>query len=151
MRKMVLLGLAAALALSGCSATPKSEAKSPTFDTTGSVSVPSGAWDSRYAGQPCDGFRGISDRPIDGNYDDIGPGTQVVVKNESGKTISVTMLDAGTITEPGTGTTLVCTSSFTLTGLPDSKFYSIHVGGPMRSDVQFTKSEMKAGPAMSAG
>ena len=108
--------------------------------------MPSGAWDSRYTGTACDGFRGLSDRKIEGNYDDVAPGAQVVVKDESGKTIAVTTLDAGTIAQSSAGDTMVCRSTFALKGLPVADFYSIHIGDSTRSDAQFTKSDMRAGP-----
>ena len=145
---VLALALALALALSGCAATPKAELA---FDATGAITVPSGAWDSRYVGSACDGFRGIVDRPIGGDYSDIATGVQVVVKNEAGKTIAVGKLDVGNITDPRELHKMTCTSSFTLTGLLAAKFYSVHVGNSSREDVQFSKAEMKAGPSITLG
>jgi hypothetical protein len=150
MRKVILLGLVLTVALSGCSATTTSANGPSTFKTTGSISVPSGA-DPRYVGTPCSGFRGVDDQPIAGNYSDIKTGAQVVVKDGSGKTIALSTLDAGTLAQASGSATLVCRSSFALKGLPNAKFYSIHIGNSTRSDVQFTESEMKAGPAISLG
>ena len=144
MQKLGAVALALVLALSGC-ASASSAGDSGFFEATGTVSVPSGA-DARYLNQPCDSFRGVSDRPVGGNFDDVTKGAQVVVKDESGTTIGVTALEAGTLTADGES--LACSYPFSVAGLPDAEFYAVHVGGSNRQDLQFTKSEMVAGPAI---
>jgi hypothetical protein len=111
------------------------------------VTVPSGA-DARYEGQPCDDFRGVSDRPVEG-FDDLATGAQVVVKDASGTVIATSELESGVLV--AAGDSLGCEYSFTLTDLPDGSFYGIHVGDSTRSDVQFGKAEMQAGPTISLG
>lgn len=150
MRKIGFVLLAfASLGLAACSSTAVSDAPSGLFDTSGSISVPSGA-DSRYEGQPCDSFRGVDDRPVEGNFDAIVSGAQVVVTDESGKTIGVSTLKAGELVMGESGATLDCRFPFELSDLPDAEFYGIQVGGSA-GDVQFTKSAMEAGPTISLG
>lgn len=149
MRKIGFILLAVtSLALPACSSTVESDA-SGSLDTSGSISVPTGA-DSRYEGQPCDSFRGVSDRPVEGNFDHIEAGAQVVVTDASGTTIGVSTLQAGELVMAKSGDALDCVFPFALNDLPDGEFYGIEVGGT-GGVVQFTKSEMKAGPTISLG
>ncbi len=127
------------LALSAC-------APSGWFDAVGSVTVPTGA-DARYVGLPCDDFRGVDDAPIDGDFSDIGEGTQIVIEDQSGETIALGALEAGTLVDGG-GDTLLCSYPFTLTKVPETAFYSILVGDGSRGGVQFTQEQMQNGPAI---
>ena len=150
MRKFAFVLLAiTSLALTACSSTAESDASSESLDTSGSISVPTGA-DSRYEGQPCDSFRGVSDRPVEGNFDHIVAGAQVVVTDASGTTIGVSTLQAGELVMAKSGDALDCLFPFDLSDLPDAEFYGVEVGGT-GGGVQFTKSEMQAGPSISLG
>lgn len=139
MRGIVIVGLLV-LTLSGCAtATPS------TFSTTGAITVPSGA-DERYDGQPCDSFRGVSDKKLSQDFSDIAAGAQVIVKDESGATVAISTLEPGTLVKDPSGEGLSCKLSFQLTEVPDADFYAIHVGSASRPDAQFTKADMQAGP-----
>lgn len=153
MKRTLLVAIATAFLLTGCASTA-SEASSQSFDATGTVTVPSGAH-KQYEGDACDGFRGISDADIEG-FDDIATGAQVVVKDASGTVIATSELQGGVLVRGASWSEnsirgMACSYSFTLTDLPDGSFYGIHVGDSTRSDVQFSKAEMQAGPTLSFG
>lgn len=140
---MVIVGLTSCAA-----ASPAKPAVPKTFDATGSVSVPSGA-DSRYVDQPCDQFRGVDDRKLQGNYDDVQAGGQVVVKNSAGKTVALAKLEAGKLVQVGSTKNVACRYPFKVTGIPAGKFFAIHVGNSSRDDASFTEAQMKAGADVS--
>lgn len=131
-----------ALALAGCStsaAAKPAPAKPKTFSSKGSITVPNGDYSAPgNDGSFCGGMPG---------YGDIVGGAQVVVKDESGKTLAVAPLEAG-VTDSTSGVVIKCRYDFELKGLPNAKFYSVHVGNQARGDVQFSKSDMKSGPAL---
>jgi hypothetical protein len=60
-----------------------------------------------------------------GGYSDLTGGGAVTVKNESGTVIGTGSLDQGV--SDTTYPTVVCHFSFTISNLPDAKFYSIEV------------------------
>ena len=70
----------------------------------------------------------------DGGYGDIGPGTNITVKDEKG-----TLLDTASLGQ-GTGSTTSCTFTFALT-VPDSaKFYTFETGS--RGEISFSHDDM---------
>jgi hypothetical protein len=143
------IGLVVIVGLSGCAASSSATPAGPkTFDATGSVSVPTGA-DSRYVGEPCDQFRGVDDRKLQGNYDDVKAGGQVVVKDSAGKTVALGKLDAGKLVQVGATKNVACRYPFKVTGIPGGKFFAIHVGNSSRDDASFTEAQLKAGADVS--
>ncbi len=60
-----------------------------------------------------------------GGYDDLTAGAAVTVKNESGTVIATGSLERGA--SDATYPTVVCHFSFTISNLPDAKFYSVEV------------------------
>lgn len=76
-----------------------------------------------------------SDCQGSGGHDDIGPGTMVTIRNESGSTIATGSLGAGR----GDGG---CNYAFAINGVPDAKFYRIEVshGG----EVEYSLAEMES-------
>jgi len=66
-------------------------------------------------------------------YSDISSGGTVTVKNASGTTIGT-----GTLGDGGT----TCDFSFTVSGIPDSTFYSVYIGGPQRGAQTYSESKL---------
>jgi hypothetical protein len=60
-----------------------------------------------------------------GGYSDLTAGAAVTVKNESGTVIATGSLDRGV--SDATYPTVVCHFSFTISNIPDAKFYSVEV------------------------
>ena len=60
-----------------------------------------------------------------GGYSDLTAGGAVTVKNESGTVIATGSLDQGV--SDATYPTVVCHFAFTISNVPDAKFYSIEV------------------------
>jgi len=74
-----------------------------------------------------------------GGYDDLSAGTAVVVKDEGGKVLATGSLDSGKISALET-----CQWSFTVSNVPDAKFYQIEVSH--RGAVTYSKADLdKAG------
>ena len=71
-----------------------------------------------------------------GGYDDIGPGTSVTIRNESGSTIGTGSLAAGVGDGGG------CAYPFAINGVPDAKLYRVEVsrGG----EVEYSLAEMES-------
>lgn len=75
--------------------------------------------------------------PTRGDFDDIKEGAQVVVTNDTGKTVGVGELSPGQVQGGGSR---VCTFRFTVNDVPaDGKFYKITVGDHSQ---QVTASEL---------
>lgn len=97
-----LLAALAVLLVAGCGG-------GGTADATVSLTVTAAYTDDN--GSPC--------RPADG-YDDIGPGTVLVLAEESGEVVDRAELDAGVlVTDAGNGRT--CRFEATFTGVPDDQ------------------------------
>jgi hypothetical protein len=77
-----------------------------------------------------------SDCQGSGGDDDIGPGTSVIIRNESGSTIGTGSLGAGVGGGGG------CAYPFAMNGVPDAKFYRVEVshGG----EVEYSLAEMES-------
>jgi hypothetical protein len=77
-----------------------------------------------------------SDCQRSGGHDDIGPGTSVTIRNESGSTIGTGSLGAGEGVSGG------CAYPFAIDGVPDAKFYRVEVshGG----EVEYSLAEMES-------
>lgn len=84
---------------------------------------------SYFGGEPCVGNSG---------FDDIHGGTEVRVKDGSGKTIAVGELTAGY--HLGTG----CIFAFKVNDVPDAAVYEVSIGNADRHGPQFTKLQMSA-------
>lgn len=86
---------------------------------------------------PADGVVSSGDLCIgEGGFDDIGPGTQVRIKNQDGKIIATTELEFGSDTGAG------CVFPFVARGVPESRYYTIEASH--RGGLTFSKDEMKA-------
>jgi hypothetical protein len=79
---------------------------------------------------------------LDG-YSDIGPGTQVTVRNESGTVIGTAALGAGTVEAwPQVGPRARrCVFPFHLAGLPDASFYGVEVSD--RGEVRYPRAQLE--------
>lgn len=89
-------------------------------------------------GQPCTGYSG---------YDDIRPGAQVTVKDQTGTIVAVGQLDAGVSLRAETrvlsgiaGTR--CRFPFTVGGIPDRPFYEVTVAN--RAPIRYAKADLEA-------
>jgi hypothetical protein len=78
-----------------------------------------------------------SDCQGSGGYSDIGPGTSVTVRNETGDTIGTGDLGEGDFAE-GFG----CDYPFTVEDVPNAKFYRVEVSH--RGEVEYSHAEMEA-------
>ena len=82
-----------------------------------------------------------------GGYDDIAQGTQVVVKDDTGKIIGLGRLTYGTMLATGTtfiGLTEVrCSFNFSISDVPEVPIYSLEVAD--RGTQSYTLQDMKAG------
>lgn len=96
-----------------------------THDMTGSIAV-SQYMGSRGLGTECTGH---------GGYDDIHEGAAVVVKDEGGKILATSQLDAGKITGLGE-----CTFAFSVGSVPDASFYQFEVSH--RGEVTYAKKDL---------
>jgi hypothetical protein len=81
-------------------------------------------------GSPCTG---------QGGYDDLGNGTQVVLTDEKGGTLSTGRLS------PGQFDGLGCTFSFALEEVTRSDFYGLTVGSGSRGELQYSYEELADG------
>lgn len=75
-----------------------------------------------------------------GGYDDLTAGAPVTVKNESGSIIATGTLDEG-VSDPAYPT-VACDFAFTISNLPDAKFYSVEVSH--RGALTYSKDELNA-------
>jgi hypothetical protein len=75
-----------------------------------------------------------------GGYSDLTAGGAVTVKNESGTVIATGSLDQGV--SDATYPTVVCHFSFTISNLPDAKFYSIEV--THRGTLTYSRDQLKS-------
>lgn len=73
---------------------------------------------------------------MDGGYSDIGPGTAVEVRNETGETIAAGRLGVGESIGLG------CNFPIEVHDVPDAKFYRIGVG--RRGELSYSKDEIEA-------
>jgi hypothetical protein len=71
-----------------------------------------------------------------GGYEDIGPGLQARVSNESGTVIGTGNLGPGEVIEDG------CRFYFSISDVPVAKFYRVEVGG--RGEISYSYEQMKA-------
>jgi hypothetical protein len=71
-----------------------------------------------------------------GGYEDIRPGADVTIRNETGATIATGALGSGEYAS-GFG----CDYDFSVEGVPDAAFYRIEVSH--RGEVEYSKSEME--------
>jgi hypothetical protein len=69
-------------------------------------------------------------------YSDIGAGTPVTLKDDTGKVLASTSLGTGT------GSKSHCSFSFKFTGVPEVAFYTVSVG--RRGDITDSLADMKA-------
>lgn len=110
----------------GCGQAAGSEAASSTTTTaarTISGTMTLHGYDNLYGrnGGPCEGL---------GGYDDMRPGTQVVVKDGAGAVLATGRLGQGKAGSLGAGPTAIanwCEFSWSISNLPDSAFYEVEV------------------------
>jgi hypothetical protein len=103
------------------------------FNVYGSLQL-NGSDGISHSGTVCQGTDG---------YDDIQVGAEVVVSDDSGKTLAIG--DLTTSTYDGS-----CSFTFAVKGVPTGKkFYGVEV--THRGDVQFTEQQLKAGPTLTLG
>jgi hypothetical protein len=75
-----------------------------------------------------------------GGYDDIGPGIQAAVKNETGKLLATGDVGPGEVVDASQGF-VVCELPFEIKDVPDSaKFYVVEVGD--RGELSYSHEEM---------
>lgn len=94
---------------------------------TGSMTVIDGEFLFAETGEDCENPPG---------FDDIHQGSQVIVKDEAGTTMSTSELGSGRIDGLG------CTFDFTLEGVGDAKFYSVELGRDARGELSYSYDEM---------
>jgi len=144
MPRLLLISIAtmSLVCLTACSASPaSSDGQSSLSGVHGSVTVPRFVGSSGLkpiAGDPCTAKAG---------YDDIAAGTQVTVKDASGKTLAFTSLDAGTVSKKdplNTGMYVYCEFPFTIDKLPASAIYAVSAGGVQRGAVNFEKADVSS-------
>lgn len=117
-------GVALALALTHGGPAATSKAQTQTFTATGTLTVTGG----------CESI---------GGYGDITTGTQVVLTDGAGKTVSVGQLQS-------THSSTVCSYIWTLPDIPvGEKFYGIAVA--RRGVLQITESQLRAGININIG
>lgn len=120
-------------ALSGCSlvaaVTPK-----PPINVHGTLDIAASGYTDDNSGNTCAGSDGM---------DDIQPGAQVEIEDNSHKTVALTTLGDGT-DQGGT-----CEFEFTAKVKPGSDFYRIQV--THRGWVTFTAKQLAEGPALQIG
>lgn len=75
-----------------------------------------------------------------GGYADLTAGAPVTVRNESGAIIATGALDAGT--SDSTYPTVVCHFTYTISNVPDAKFYSVEVSH--RGGLTYSKDQLNA-------
>lgn len=74
-----------------------------------------------------------------GGYDDIAEGTQVTIRDDSGKKVALGKLKAGKLGNDPTNDDLRCGFLFEISGVPGgSKIYSVEVSH--RGEIDFTKA-----------
>lgn len=115
---------------------PEPATATPTIAVEGTLTVPNGAVDA-------------TECELSNGYEDIHQGAQVVVKNDSGKTVGVGDLGEPTLEEQdeiekySSFTFTDCVFPFTVTIRPDgSDFYAIRVGGVTRGSLEYSKEEL---------
>jgi hypothetical protein len=83
-----------------------------------------------------------------GPYDDIKPGSQVVITDQSGAVVATAALGTGKLI--GSGLTRQCQFSFTANSVPKGHtFYGIQLG--RRGSIQYTESDLDRGPQLKLG
>lgn len=152
-RPLAVLAVASALTLAACDAQDPAETAEPEANTIeGSISVldddviPDSLADSltlpemreetdrilsERAGEPCTGAS------ISPGYGDIGPGADVVVRDEGGDIIATGKLDEGTWAEDQP----LCVLPLAAEDVPVAKFYSVEVG--QRGEMRYSHDEME--------
>jgi hypothetical protein len=75
-------------------------------------------------------------------FDDMRSGTQVLVKESSGKVIAQGALRGGSHPAGAKYASVICEFPFTVDNVPDSDFYLISVG--KRGEISHTRHEMEA-------
>lgn len=70
-----------------------------------------------------------------GGYSDIAQGTEVIVEDESGKTLATSQFGDGTYDGS------VCVFDFTFSGVPKAAFYRVHQSGN-RGVLQYSYNDM---------
>lgn len=73
-----------------------------------------------------------------GRYGDIGGDTQIVVKNDVGKTIAIGSLQSGSIANGS------CLFPIEIEDIPDSGFYVIEIGSGRRGSLSYSRKEMQS-------
>jgi hypothetical protein len=90
-------------------------------------------------------------------FGDVATGAQVVLSDGAGKTIAIGGLESGVAKfKPLNGSTVygspMCVYSFEWDSVPTGEqFYYVHVGNVNRGVVQFSESDLQAGPALTLG
>lgn len=121
-----IVAVAVVLLLTGCTAQPVS------FTTHGTFMVPGAFSTTTDLCAPDDG------------YSDVRPGMQIVVEDESSKTLAV-----GTLGEPESASG-ECVFKFTVTGVPTGhKFYKVVSG--RRGAVEYTENQLRTGVNLTLG
>lgn len=147
----IALILISALSLSACSAQVPVTTSDPTLDSVqGLVTVPRFVSASfglnTGVGQSCSAKAG---------YDDIAEGSQVTIKDDSGKTVAFAPLGKGEVSSKdpfNAGNYIYCEFAFTIDKLPSASIYAVSIGGAQRGVVNFDLTEVKAkGFAISIG
>ena len=119
---LVVIGIVAAVALGAVSLPGSQHTVQGDFLLTDTSTTGGGIDDS---GVSCQG---------DGGYSDIGPGTNVTVKNEKGELLATTTLGTGS------GGSTYCEFKFMLTVPDNAKFYTFEVG--RRGELSYSHDEM---------
>jgi hypothetical protein len=140
--KRLFVIAAVVLLLAGCSSSsPESAPKQATYSYSGHVSTTALDSEEDFGGS-CLSI---------GGYDDIETGAQVIVTDADGKTVAVTTLSDGVLVagvEPYQRELSTCQFAFAVKVEGKSDFYGIHVGDEVRGTVQYTRTQMTAGPEL---
>lgn len=140
MRRIGLLVLLLSLAACGGSSAPPKAAAPSSFTAAGFLKVAANPDfeqrldQSQTIGTPCTSGAGLSD---------IARGTQVVIEDQSGKTVALGSLDSGTLSGVPSQSedTLKCSFAFTLSHVPAGHpFYRVGIGH--RGTTQYTAAQM---------
>lgn len=126
-----MIGVGIVLLVAGCGG-PAASATRATHDIQGTfdLMLDRGLVGGERTGDSCAG---------EGGYGDIGPGVQVVVRDQSGETIGAGDLSAGTLGRDPTVWT--CQFTFTIPDVPAATFYEVEVGD--RGALTYSAAEME--------
>jgi hypothetical protein len=149
---LVLLALTGCGGAAGADATPTPTATpSEKFTASGTISTrPSLTY---FAPGDEEAGHTVGDECIStDNYDDIAQGTQVVVTDDSGKTVGVGSLNGGVLAGDADITSMLeasCSFSFSVRVDSPSKFFGVEAGNDARGDIQVSREDLKAGAELS--